>query len=221
MTILGWIFIGCFSAFFITFFIGAFSFIIFFLRVKDANRLKKRRPKEKQKRKRWMHAKRVLEKKKKMLLKRGIILISLSILFAISGLYTRHYEMTNLSNTDSSVIAQSYFITDEVNKNLLSLQNGKSGEDVKAKLMELSSLLASYGSTLPSNNLTTEGQHALTRYYVQLRDYGTNLYSLSIKQLNDPKTVQSYVDELARIKQTQKKLFKQFSVNEEALKQKK
>ncbi|MET3563325.1 hypothetical protein ABID30_002418 [Enterococcus rotai] len=185
------------------------------------NTLKKKRPKKKIIKKRWMRAKRLLEKKKKQQRVRGFVLIILSILFLVSGFYTRYYEMTNLSSSDGNIIVQSYFVTDEVNKNLNNLQNGSNVEDTKKKLMELSSLLASYGSSTPSNSLSKKGQQTLNRYYVQIRDYGTNLYSLTALQLNNQETISKYLDDMTRINQSQKKLFKEFSINEAALKQKK
>lgn len=129
--------------------------------------------------------------------------------------------MTNLSSVDSNIIVQSYFIADEMEKTMISLQNGADIGKTKEKLMELSSLMVTYGSSTPENGLSKEGQQLMKRYYVQLRDYGTNIYSLSAEQLNEPKKIISYIEDLKSIKQTQKKVFKQFSVNETALKQKK
>lgn len=221
MTLLSWVFIGCFSAFCIAFCISIFSFALFFLSTKDLSELKRKRPKNKKNTKRWIRAKKRVEKKKKAYLKRGLIFVSLSVVFISSGFYTRYYEKTNLSSEDGNIIVQSYFITDEVNQNLVNLQNGASGEEKKEKLMKFSSLLASYGSSIPSNNLSKDGQEALNRYYVKLRDYGTNLYSLTAVQLNNPETVTTYIEDLKKIKQTQRQLFKQFSIDEAALKQKK
>lgn len=221
MTILSWFFIGCLSAFFIAFSVGIFSFVLLFISIKDINILKQKRPKKKSKKKRWVRAKRLLEKKKKQRRARGFVLIILSIFFLGSGFYARYYEMTNLSSTDGNIIVQSYFVTDEVNKNLNNLQNGSNVEDTKKKLMELSSLLASYGSSTPSNSLSKNGQQTLNRYYVQVRDYGTNLYSLTTAQLNNQEIISKYLDDMTRIKQSQKKLFKEFSIDEAALKQKK
>lgn len=221
MTILSWIFIGCLSTFFIAFCVGIFSFVLFFVSKRDMNTLKKRRPKKKINKKRLMQTKRLLEKKKKKQRARGGILVTLSLLFLGGGFYARYYEMTNLSSTDGNIIVQSYFVTDEVNKNLTNLQNGADVDENKTKLMELSSLLASYGSSTPSNSLSKNGQQTLNRYYVQIRDYGTNLYSLSAGQLNNQETISKYLDDMTRINQSQKKLFKEFSINEVALKQKK
>ncbi|MGM0219441.1 YccF domain-containing protein [Enterococcus sp. AZ126] len=221
MTILDWLFIGCCSAFLIAFVIALFSFALSFATAKDFNELKKRRPKNKQKRKRWQRNRQQLKKKKNAQVKRGIIFIVLSILFLSGGLYARYYQLTNLSKTDGNIIVQSYFVTDEVNKTLTSLQNGSDVGESKQKLMELTSLLASYGSSTPSNGLSKEGQTLLNRYYVQLREYGSNTYSLSEEQLNNQETVSTYINDLKRIEQTQKKVFKEFNVNETALKQKK
>ncbi|MBO0474479.1 hypothetical protein IGL98_003124 [Enterococcus sp. DIV0840] len=221
MTILDWLFIGCCSAFLIAFAIGLFSFALSFVTTKKFNELKRKRPKNKQKRKRWQRKRQQLKKKKTAQIKRGIIFIVLSILFLSGGLYARYYQLTNLSKTDGNIIVQSYFVTEEVNKTLTSLQNGSDVGESKQKLMELTSLLASYGSATPSNGLSKEGQQLLKRYYVQLREYGSNTYSLSEEQLNNQETVLTYINDLKRVEQTQKKVFKEFSVNEAALKQKK
>ncbi|WP_086314606.1 hypothetical protein A5821_002189 [Enterococcus sp. 7F3_DIV0205] len=221
MTVLDWLSVGCCSAFLITFLIGLFSFALFFITNKDLDELNRKRPKNKQKKKRWARARRLLIRKKKAQVKRGTILIILSVLFVSSGLYARYYQQTNLSSADSNIIVQSYFVTDEMNKTLVNFQNGGDVEKSKEKLMELSSLMASYGSSTPSNGLSKEGQQILNRYYVQVREYGTNAYSLTAKQLNNPEIISTYIDDLKRIKETQKKVFKQFSINESALKQKK
>ncbi|WP_430602836.1 hypothetical protein IGJ02_000145 [Enterococcus sp. DIV0724b] len=221
MTILEWLFVSCFSAFLITFFVGIFSFFSFHVTNKKLNELNRKRPKNKRKKKQWLRAQSLLKKMKQARLKRGIMLLVLSVCFAGSGLYARYYQLTNLSAADSNIIVQSYFITEEVNKQLFGLQNGADIEKSKEKLMELSSLLASYGSSTPSNSLAKDGQQAMNRYYVQLRDFGTNIYSLTTEQLNDQETVSDYLEDLKQIKGSQKKIFKLFSVNESALKQKK
>ncbi|MFD2385970.1 YccF domain-containing protein [Enterococcus rivorum] len=201
--------------------IGLFSIGLFFKATKRLEILKLKRPKKKAQRKRWLREKHKEEKKKNRQLRQGIILILVGGLLLGGGMYARYYEQTNLSSTDGTIMVQTYFITNEVNKQLVDLQNGTPGEEKKEKLMELSSLLASYGSSSPSSSLSTEGQQSLNRYYVQLREFGTNLYSLTIPQLNNEDTLSAYLEDLVRIKQTQKKVFKQFSVNEDALKQKK
>lgn len=221
MTILDWFFIGCCSAFLITFVIGVFSLILSVSTNKNFNDLKRKRPKNKTKRKRWQRACQQLKKKKQGQVKRGIILIILSILFASSGLYARYYQMTNLSSSDSRIIVQGYFISEEINQTFQELQNGANVEESKEKLMELTSLLTSYGTSTPSNGLSKDGQKVLNRYYVQLREYGTNAYSLSSEQLNNQETISTYLEDLKRVQQTQKKVFEEFGVDETALKQKK
>ncbi|MGX7414079.1 YccF domain-containing protein [Enterococcus caccae] len=162
-----------------------------------------------------------MENKVQKFLKRGIILIVSSVFLLCASLYTTYYEKTNLSSVDSTVIAQTYFITNEVNTQLHALQNGEDVKDSKEKLMELSSLLASYGSSTASNSLSKDGQQLLNRYYVQLREFGTNLYSLKVEQLSDSDTIEAYVADINKIKETQKKVFTRFKINEQALKQKK
>lgn len=221
MIILDWLFIICSSTFLITFLISIFSCFQLFMTKKEFDELKQKRPKNTQKKKRWLKKRRLLNKKKSMQFKRSVILFVVSGILLGSGLYARYYQLTNLSSTDGTIIVQSYFLTDEMKKQLNNLQNGEDTEKTKEKLMELSSLLASYGSSTPSNSLSQEGQKLLNRYYVQLRDYGTNMYSLTVEQLNNQETVSSYIENLKQIKQTQKKVFTQFGVDESALKQKK
>lgn len=221
MTILSWFFVVSYSIFLIIFCTSLFSFIGSYLTHKNLDRLNQKKPKDKPKQKRWLYAKRRLKIRKKTQIKRGFILLILSVLFMSVGTYAHYYESTNLSSTDGNIIVQSYFITDEVNKQLLNIQENEQVAEPQEKLMELSSLLTSYGSAAPSNNLGKEEQRLLTRYYVQLRDYGTNLYSLTPEQFKKKEIISSYRDDLKRIKQTQKKIFNQFNVNETALKQKK
>lgn len=221
MTIVDWLFIGCCSAFLITFIVGVFSLIVSIGTTKNFNELKQKRPKNKKKRKRWQRARQQLKKKKQVQVKRGIILIILSILIAAGGFYARYYQMTNLSSSDSQIIVQGYFISEEVGKTFQGLQNGADIEESKVKLMELTSLLTSYGTSVPSNGLSKEGQKVLNRYYVQMREYGTNAYSLTAEQLGNQETISTYLEDLKRVQQTQKKVFEEFGVDETALKQKK
>lgn len=221
MTILDWLFIGCCSASLITVAIGIFSLMLSLGTNKNFNELKQKRPKNEKKRKRWQRARQQLKKKKQKQIKRGIIFIILSLLFASSGFYARYYQTTNLSSTDSGIIVQGYFISQEVEKNLHGLQNGADVEETKVKLMELTSLLTSYGTSVPSNGLSKEGKKVLNRYYVQMREYGTNAYSLTAEQLDNQEIVSTYLEDLKRVQQAQKKVFEEFGVDETALKQKK
>ncbi|OJG74776.1 hypothetical protein RV12_GL002193 [Enterococcus quebecensis] len=162
-----------------------------------------------------------LEQKKKQYIKRFVVAMIISGISVGTGLYARYYQMTNLSANDGNAIIQSYFLMDEINKNLIGIQNGADTKKTKDKLLELTSLLASYGTTTPSNALSKDGQRILNRYYAQIRDYSTGLYSQKEEQLNDEGLILEYLEDSKRITGTQKKIFKQFSINESALKQKK
>lgn len=221
MTVLDWLFVGGLSTALLCLVIGVFFFILIFGLMKQYTELGKKRPKNKKKKKRWVRTRRKLKNKKNSYIKRSITLLIISASFASGAVYARYYQLTNLSSADGNIIVQSYFITDEVEKSLTSLQNGADVNKTREKLLELSSLLVSYGGTLPENGLSQKGQQMMNRYYVQIREYGVNIYSLSSEQLSEPERITGYLEDLKRIKQTQKKIFKQFSVNESALRQKK
>lgn len=221
MTVLDWLFVGGISISLLCLIIGVFFIILVFKLMNEYTTLGKKKPKNKGKKKRWVRTRRKIKKKKGSYLKRGISLLIVAVLFCSGGIYARYYQMTNLTSKDSNIIVQSHFINEEIEKSLTGIQNGADVGKTREKLRELSSLLTTYGTTSPSGSLSQEGQRLMKRYYVQLRDLGVNIYSLSVEQLSEPEKVATYIEDLKRIKQTQKKVFKQFSVNEAALKQKK
>lgn len=222
MSVLEWVFVGSLSLAFLTFLLSIVCIILFFSVNSQLKKMKQKRPKNKNKKKRWLKMRRQLDKKKKKYLGRTVMLLVITVLSVASGAYVRYYQMTNLTTEDGNTLIQSYFLTDEVEKSLVNLQNGADPEKTKKTLDDRTSLLASYGTNAgPSNGLSKEGQKLLVRYYARIRDFSINTYSLSSEQLSDPETVSSYLDTLNQIKSIQKKIFKQFSVNEAALKQKK
>ncbi|MEI5993780.1 hypothetical protein [Candidatus Enterococcus mansonii] len=221
MSILEWLFIGSLSLAFLAFLIVVMYIVLFFITGNQLKALLKKRPKNKTKRKKWVRIRRQMEKRKKSYVKKIFFITLIALVSLGGGMYARYYQMTNLNAEDSNAIVQSYFLLGEVEKSLSDIQNGADFKKSKATLADRSSLLASYGTTSPSDVLSKEGQKRLVRYYRQIRDFSVNVYSLTEEELSDSDIMLGYTKDLNQIKKLQEKIFKQFSINESALKQKK
>ncbi|WP_348921136.1 YccF domain-containing protein [Enterococcus rotai] len=221
MSILDWIFTVCLFVALLFIFLSLLFLLLSYSNKRKSKDLKMKRPKNKRKRKRWMKMRRSLDHKGSSYLKRAIFLFIISILFGGGGAYASYYQMMNLSTSDSNAIVQAHFLVDEIEKTLVEIQNGGDVHKFQKQLLELNSVLVSYGGSTPSIRLTKENQRLLVRYYTSLREYGANLYGQNVEQLSEQETITTYLEDLKKLKTTEKKIFKLFKVNEAALKQKK
>ncbi|MHC5228301.1 hypothetical protein ACYSNW_08495 [Enterococcus sp. LJL99] len=205
----------------LSFFFSLFCLFSFF---KVKNILKgtrwKQRPKSKQKRKKWLREKNMLLQKGKKYLSRSIIFFFAIILFAVTAVYTRYYQLTTLPNNDSKIVVQGYLWTSELEKELKTISEGGSVEKIYPQFKEVSSLLASNGVQPISIGMSEEGTKLLKRYYSSMKSVGSNLSYLRPEQLEDKETIATYLKDIDKLKQRQSDVFKYFKVNESALKQK-
>lgn len=220
MSILDWIIISGLSLAVLLLFLGT-VYIVLTIKVSQLlKKLPKKRPKDAKKRKKITKKKNVFTLKRRKNIKRAIFFLVMALFSTVGAFYARYYQMTTLTTSDGNAIIQSYFLTDEIEKGFVSLQEDASPEKIKNTLQERSSLLTSYGTTDPSAALTMEGKRLLKRYFTRIREYGVNVYSLNVAQLEDAETVTKYLKDLEEIKEMQKKIFEQFGINQSALKKK-
>lgn len=217
MSILDWVVVCSLSLAILLLLWGILYIFLFFRAKKLMKNLSKKRTKDKKKRRKMRKKREQINIKKVKNIKKAIMFLVLAIVSVAGAAYARYYQMTTLTSEDGNAIIQSYFLTDEIEKNLLTIQEGASAEKVKNNLQERSSLLASYGATDPSAGLAVDGIKVLKRYFRKVREYGVNVYSLRVEQLQEPETVTKYLDELKGIKEMQQKIFKQYGVNQSAL----
>lgn len=221
MSFLDWSFVALISSAFLFVFFASFSFFLSFSTKKKLSNYQQASPKNKRKRKRFLVKQRRLEKQGRHQRNLGVLFIICMLLTGGSGFYSRYYQMTNLEAGDSEALVQSYYLIEEIEVQLTNLKNGTNPEKSINNIREVSSRLASYGARRPYQGLTEEGQKVLTRHFSLMKDLGVNLAAQSVESLGNPETMESYVNDVTKLKDSQKKVFKEFKVNESALKQKK
>ncbi|WP_025873487.1 hypothetical protein [Enterococcus crotali] len=221
MGILDWTFVLLISSALLFVLFAGFSFFLSVSTGKKARKFKRKPPKNKQKRKKFLAKRRILEKQRRHQQNVGVLFIICMLLTGGSAFYSRYYQMTNLEAGDSEAIVQSYYLIDEIQGQLINLKNGTNPEKSIKNLREVSSRLASYGVRRPYQGLTEDGQKVLTRHFALMKNLGVNLASQSVESLTNPEIMESYVTDVNKIKESQKRVFEEFKVNESALKQKK
>lgn len=221
MSLLDWLFIGQLSFATLCF---LFIFFFFFYSLSIRKELKKskwkKRPKNKVKRKRWIKARKQLEKRRKRSNRNVIVFLVLVIIASGGAFYSRYYQMTHLTAEDAKSVVQGYFMTEDMEKKLITMKEGGSIEKEYPTYQEISSLIVTYSNRSVSDGLSEEGKRLLTRYNVGLKNLGANLHSLSEQQLEDKELIDGYLNDIQKMKKQQKEVFKYFRVNESALKRK-
>lgn len=221
MTILDRLFIGLLSfGLLCLLFTVFFIFSLFSNKRKTKQLEKRRRPKNKKKRIRLKREIRSLKKTQKRLLVWSILAFILAAGGIGGGAYARYYQLTNLTKEDSNTIVQSYFLTEEIQENFNQLENGGSSEKVQAALRDRSALLVSYGNRNISIGMSEEGTKLLVKYTSMMRETGTNLYSASVAQLENPEMLEGYKSDMEKLVKQQQKVFDYFKINESSIKKK-
>lgn len=221
MTIFEWFLVGLIASGFLfsLFFVGYFfNYIRLNKQYKSARR--KRPPKNKRKRRFFLHVLKQLEKRKnKQLIGCLICFFLLGVSFGVSYFFY-DYQQNHLQGEDAQVLVQSYYLLQELQTQIENIQRGESPQKSLKNIQEIASLLASYGSRRPSQTLKEDGQQLLTRYYVLVREIGTNINGQTIETIQNQENGSSYLKDIAKAQESQSQIFKRFNVNEGALKQK-
>jgi len=223
MSVLDWSFVSLLAA--------ALLFVVFgvlalgmFIRTNGKWRQVKRKrpPKNKKKRRRFIQMKRQLEKQRKSQLVWLVVFLLIGGLSGGGAAYTRYYQQNHLQAADSEVLVQSYYLLDELTTQLDTLEQGETPEKTRKNIMDLSGRLASYGTRKAYLGLTEDNQKLLNRHFTLLREFGTNLNSSSrkLETIENAEILAGYKSDLEKAKESQATVFKQFNVNEAALKQK-
>ena len=221
MSVLDWLFVGLLSSA-ILFCVLGIGVLGFSLKVRSDHRtLQAKRPKQKKRKKRWQRQCNALKKRQWRFLRRGVVLLVLAGVSVGLGFYSRYYQATNLNENDSEIIVQSYFLVGEVQKELVSIQEGADPGKSYGRLKEILGMLISYTNQLPSAHLTQEGQQLLRRYYNRAKEFGLNVDKQSAESLSKPELLSELLADIEKIQNEQQTVFKTYGVNESALKQKK
>lgn len=214
MSLVDWLIIGCFSVTGI----GLVLMFIFVFSLVQLNRKKniltKKRPKNKKKRRQWKRQLGKISKKQKQKTIQLVLLLLFTLLSLSGGIYSRYYQSMHLNAEDKEIISQSYFILNDVEKELKNIQSGADLEKTQEKMKDMLSTLVSYTSRQPSNTLSVEGQQELRSYYKKATEFGTNLYSQTTDQLSDEKRIEGFLTDISSLKKKQTQIFENFGINE-------
>lgn len=221
MSTLYWLFIGLLASGILFISLGIGCFCLQLGVSKKWKMLKKRRPKNKQKRRKLKKELWLLQRQKKRYRRNGWIVLILGVLLIVGAFYTRVYHQTRLSSNDGEIIVQSYFLVDSIEKDIQGIQKGANPEKSKEKIRTMTAMMVTYGNLPPSGSLTKDRQQILKKYYQGIRELGTNLNSQAASRLGEPEILEGYLSDIKQLKQSQQKIFELFKVNESALKQKK
>lgn len=164
---------------------------------------------------------RKLEKKTKRQFRFSLLFFFLVILTAGSATYSRYYQLTNLTADDADALAKSYYFIDELEKQLKAVDNGANAEKTSKNMRELSTQLTSVTNRTASQGMSVDGQKMLNRHFTLARNLGVNISSQNTKKIEDATYRESYLQDIKKVITSEKKIFKQFNVNESALQQRK
>ncbi|MBO0445117.1 MULTISPECIES: hypothetical protein [Enterococcus] len=221
MSILDWAFIALLSCA-ILFFLFSILSLVFAIQMRTKyTTLKTKKLKNKRKRKKLKKVINKTHKAMKKQFRRVILLFLLMLIMAGGAAYSRYYQQTTLEKEDANIIVQSYFLIEEVDKQLTSAQEGASAEAIEERVREVSSLLVTYGNNKAFGGLSLDRQKSLNRYYTKIRELGANLSNVNREKIATTEYIETYQKTIKQLQTNQKNIFKLFGINESALKQKK
>ncbi|MHC5218579.1 hypothetical protein ACYSNR_18225 [Enterococcus sp. LJL128] len=200
-----------------------FSFLYLFVSLstgKKIKALKGRKVKNKKKRKKLIRARKKLEKKRKNQLMGVVICLLVGVSSGAGAFYARYYQLTNLTADDASALAKSYYLIDEMDKQLESVENGAGAEKTVKNLKDLTSQLGSVTVRIASEGLSEDGQKLLNRHFSMLKNLAVNISTLSSENLENAEKRGEYRSDIEKVKEHEQKVFKNFGINESSLKQK-
>ncbi|MCA5013659.1 MULTISPECIES: hypothetical protein [unclassified Enterococcus] len=221
MSTLDWSFVALASGVLLFSFFGL---VLLFSSLKNKKKYKmlrkKRPPKNKKKRKRFMAAKRRLESKLKKQFIWSIILLLFAGGSSFGAMYSRYYQQHRLNGKESEAIVQGYYLIDELSLQLENIKKNENPQKAIKNISNLSSKMVSFGFTKASMALKEDKQVLLNRYFNTMKQLGTNLHEQSLETLQNEEALAGYVNDINKLEMSQKEVFKQFKINEAALKKK-
>lgn len=221
MSTLDWSFVALVSGVLLFTFFGL---VLLFVAGKNRKKLrllkKKRPPKNKKKRRRFTQAKRKLARSFRKQLTWGLLLLVFAGFCSGGAMYSRYYQQNRLNREESEAIVQGYYILDELAKQLENVNKNENPQKSIKNIRNLSAKMVSFGFTKSSATLKEEKQVLLNRYFNTMKQLGTNLNEQTVEALQQEETFNGYMNDIKKMEDSQKEIFKQFKINEAALKQK-
>lgn len=168
-----------------------------------------------------------LLKKKQELLVKGkrsrrlaAICLCLALFFGGGSRYIVYYQSVNLTTEDGDSVARGYYLVRDFEDQL---QLGK-GEEIEEEpfrqnIRSLATAMASYGVKQASTVNSEEGQLLLNRYYTAVQQLGMNASTQATHFYGNPELVETFLTDIARVKEREQAVFVYYRVNESAFKE--
>ncbi|MEI5994262.1 hypothetical protein [Candidatus Enterococcus mansonii] len=221
MGTLDWSFVVLLSSAFLFTLLGL---VLLFSSLKNKKRLgklrKKRPPKNKKKRKQFFRTQKNIQRK----FKKQIVWMCLCLLMAggtsMGAFYSRYYQQNKLNGEESESIVQSYYMLTELASQVEHINKNENPQKSIKNVRNLSGKMVSYGFVRASVTLKEEKQLLLNRYFNSMKQLGKNLNEQTVESLQENEVYQGYMQDIEKLQTNQKEIFKEFKINEAALKKK-
>ncbi len=193
----------------------------FILTKKEITSLENNKPNDRKKRRGWRRELRILENKKHNKLKYMLFSLLGALLIGGASGYAKYYQSTTISDVDTDNIVYSYYLLDQMEQEIKDIDN-KSDQKSFANIHTLAVSISSFSSKKGSDRSVEEAQLLLNKYYAQVGQLGVNLSSENVNELKKDKEKQTgYLDDITRVRGTQKKVLAYYKIDEASLKEKK
>lgn len=171
--------------------------------------------------KKWRRQKNRYTKTQKSAFKSGSWLLLMTLVISGIGGYAKYYQMTNMTAADTENIVTGYYLLDQMTEQLNAIESSENDEKLNANIHTLAVRMASFSSKKGSDRGTKESQLLLNRYYARMGQLGVNLASQKAEVLKeDQELLQSYIQDIERVEESQNKVLAFYQVDEKSLAQK-
>lgn len=171
--------------------------------------------------KKWRRQKNRYTKTQKSTFKSGVWLLLVTIVISGVGGYAKYYQMTNMTAADTENIVTGYYLLNQMSEQLNAIESSENDEKLNSNIQTLAVRMASFSSKKGSDRGTKESQLLLNRYYTRMGQLGVNLASQKVEALKEDKALlQSYLQDIERVEESQNKVLAFYKVDKKSLAQK-
>lgn len=220
MTNIEWVIIGAISLGILCLLLMIAAFVASF-RAKSQLKQLGTKPKGTSAKKKWRRQKGRYTKASKNSLKTGVALALTTLVISGIGGYAKYYQMTNMTAVDTENIVTGYYLIDQMSEQLKAIEGSDNDEKSNSNIHTLAVRMASFASKKGSDRGTKESQLLLNRYYARMGQLGVNLASQKVQALKADKVLlESFLNDIERATESQKKVLSFYKVDEKSLAQK-
>lgn len=197
------------------------SFIQVFLVNREYSALEKAKPKSKRRRRRWRRALDEIEDKRSKKIRITLFSLLAALLIGGGTGYAKYYQSTTISEQDIDNIVYGYYLLEQIEEQIQGISE-TSDQKSEENIHTLAVSLSSFASKKGSDRSTVDAQILLNQYYARIGQFGVNISSQNFKELKEtPDKQEEYLNDIATIKKTQKKVIDFYKIDEKSLKSKK